>query len=39
VTIYRGEREDFWDDIRPQIEAYAAYVASEIESAIKIAST
>jgi predicted nucleotidyltransferase len=39
VTIYRGERDDFWDDVRPQIDAYATYVLSEIESAIRIAST
>jgi streptomycin 3"-adenylyltransferase len=34
VAIYLGERDDFWDDVRPQIEAYANYVVSEIESAM-----
>jgi predicted nucleotidyltransferase len=39
VAIYRGERDDEWDDVRPQVVAYKDYVVSEIESAIKIAST
>jgi hypothetical protein len=34
VAIYRGERDDFWDDVRPRVEGYAAYVISEIESAM-----
>jgi predicted nucleotidyltransferase len=32
-AIYRGEAEEFWDDIRPQVEAYASYVVSEIQRA------
>lgn len=32
-AIYRGEAEDFWDDIRPQVDAYANHVVSEIERA------
>jgi predicted nucleotidyltransferase len=32
-AIYRGEEEDRWDDIRPQVDAYTAYVVSEIERA------
>jgi predicted nucleotidyltransferase len=39
LAIYRGEADDFWDDVRPQVDAYAAYVVSEIENAIRIAST
>jgi len=39
VAIYRGERDEFWDDIRPQVRAYADYVLSEISSAIRTAST
>jgi hypothetical protein len=35
VAIYRGERDDFWDDVQPQIREYADYV----QNAIKIAST
>jgi predicted nucleotidyltransferase len=35
VAIYRGERDDFWEDVQPQIRAYADYV----QNAIKIAST
>jgi hypothetical protein len=32
VAIYRGEEEDHWDDLRPAIDAYAAYVLSEIRA-------
>jgi streptomycin 3"-adenylyltransferase len=39
LAIYRGEADDFWADVRPQVDAYAAYVVSEIESAMRIAST
>jgi streptomycin 3"-adenylyltransferase len=39
VAIYRGDRDEFWDDIRPQVRAYADYVLSEISSAIRTAST
>ena len=35
VATYRGEREDFWDDVQPQIAEYADYV----QNAIKMAST
>lgn len=30
-AIYRGEAEDSWDDILPQVRAYADHVVSEIE--------
>jgi streptomycin 3"-adenylyltransferase len=39
IAIYRGEEEDPWDDLLPEIDAYTAYVLSEIEKAIRIAST
>jgi predicted nucleotidyltransferase len=39
LAIYRGEANDFWDDVRPQVEAYTAYLVSEIENAIRTAST
>ena len=29
--IYRGETQDFWDDLLPQVRAYADLVVSEIE--------
>lgn len=32
-AAYRGEAEDSWDDIRPQVRAYADHVVSEIERA------
>jgi len=32
VAIYRGEEDDRWDDLRPAIDAYAAYVLSEIRA-------
>jgi predicted nucleotidyltransferase len=32
-AIYLGEEEEFWDDIRPQVADYAAYVVAEIERA------
>jgi predicted nucleotidyltransferase len=32
-AAYRGETEDSWDDIRPQVRAYADHVVSEIERA------
>ena len=32
-AAYRGEAEDSWDDIRPQVRAYADYVVSEIKRA------
>jgi hypothetical protein len=35
VAIYRGERDDFWEDVQPQIRAYADYV----QNAIRMAST
>ena len=39
IAIYRGEEDDRWDDLLPEVDAYAAYVLSEIEKAIRIAST
>jgi len=30
-AIYRGETQDFWDDLLPQLRAYADFVVSEIE--------
>ena len=30
-AIYRGETQDFWDDLLPQVRAYADFVVSEIE--------
>jgi streptomycin 3"-adenylyltransferase len=35
VAIYRGERDDFWEDVQPQIRAYADYTSN----AIRMAST
>ncbi len=32
-AAYRGEAEDSWDGIRPQVRAYADHVVSEIERA------
>jgi streptomycin 3"-adenylyltransferase len=32
-AAYLGEAEDSWDDIRPQVRAYADHVVSEIERA------
>jgi predicted nucleotidyltransferase len=32
-AIYRGEAEEFWDDVRPQVNAYVAYLVSEIDRA------
>ncbi|CAN5128919.1 hypothetical protein BH18ACT12_BH18ACT12_14270 [soil metagenome] len=32
-AIYLGDEQEFWDDIRPQVAAYAAYVVAEIERA------
>lgn len=32
-AAYRGDAEDSWDDIRPQVRAYADRVVSEIERA------
>ena len=31
--IYRGEAEESWDDVLPQVRAYAAHVVSEIRRA------
>jgi len=39
VAVYRGAEEDRWDDIGRQVEAYAAYVLSEISRAMSTAST
>jgi len=33
LAIYRGEAEEAWDDIAPQVRAYAAYLVSELERA------
>jgi hypothetical protein len=30
-AIYLGEEDERWDDVRPQVHAYARHVASEIE--------
>ncbi|OFW73369.1 MAG: hypothetical protein A2Y55_12045 [Actinobacteria bacterium RBG_16_68_12] len=38
-AAYRGEAEDSWDDIRPQVRAYADHVVSEIERAVDHAET
>lgn len=32
-AAYRGEVEDSWDDLRPQVRAYADHVVAEIERA------
>jgi Domain of unknown function (DUF4111) len=32
-AAYRGETEDSWDEIRPQVRAYADHVVSETERA------
>jgi predicted nucleotidyltransferase len=32
-AVYRGEAEEFWDDLRPQVRACADYLVSEIEGA------
>jgi predicted nucleotidyltransferase len=32
-AAYRGEAEDSWDDLRPQVRAYADHVVSEIKRA------
>jgi predicted nucleotidyltransferase len=32
-AAYRGDAEDAWDDIRPEVRAYADHVVSEIERA------
>ena len=32
-AIYLGDEEERWDDIRPQVRAYAEHVAAEIERA------
>jgi len=33
-AAYRGDVKDSWDDIRPQVRAYADHVVSEIERAL-----
>jgi len=30
-AIYLGEAEEFWDDVRPQVQAYADVVVAEIK--------
>jgi predicted nucleotidyltransferase len=30
-AIYRGEAEERWDDIRPQVSEYAAYVVAQVD--------
>jgi Domain of unknown function (DUF4111) len=32
-AAYRGGEQDSWDDMQPQVRAYAAHVVSEIERA------
>jgi streptomycin 3"-adenylyltransferase len=34
LAIYRGEAEEGWDDVRPQVEAYAKYVMGEIAATV-----
>ena len=39
VAVYRGEEQDRWDDVWPDVEAYARNVSAEIQKAINTAST
>jgi len=39
VAIYRGAEQDRWDDVWPEVEAYAHYVSAEIQQAISPTQT